>query len=317
MTRSRRLLAALLPVAGIAAFAQPALAANPECRVVRMSDPGWTDITSTNAVFGNLLAGLGYERQVESIAVSITFQALKNGDIDVFLGNWMPSQTTFIEPLTAEGAIEVIAPNLQGIRFTLAVPDHVSEAGVTDFADLADHAEEFESTIYGIEPGAPANRHIQRMIDTGDFGLGDWTLVESSEQGMLSQVDRAERRDEWVVFLAWEPHPMNMKYDITYLSGGDEYFGPNYGSATVNTVTRTGYVEECPNIGKLLEQLQFTVEMENEIMAMILDEGMEPMDAAAAWLEQHPEVLEPWLQGVTTIDGAEGLPAVKAHLGLG
>jgi glycine betaine/proline transport system substrate-binding protein len=287
-----------------------------QCRLVRMSDPGWTDITSTNAALGVVLEALGYEQNVETLAVPVTFESLKNDDIDAFLGNWMPAQTPFIEPLTAEQEIDVIGPNLQNAKFTLAVPAEVAEAGVRDFADLAAHADRFKSTIYGIEPGAPANQNIQRMIDAGEFGLGDWTLTESSEQAMLSQVDRAGRRDEWIVFLAWEPHPMNTKYDLTYLSGGDAYFGPNYGSTTVNTVTRHGYVEECPNVGRLLRQTAFSVDMENQIMGAILDLGMDGKEAAAEWLRAHPEVLDGWLDGVTTWDGEEGLPAVKAALGI-
>lgn len=316
MAPFHRLIAALLPIAGVAGIGGGTAAQDDACRLIRMSDPGWTDITSTNAVFGTLLEGLGYEQQVETIAVPITFQSLANGQIDVFLGNWMPAQTGFVEPLKAEGTIDIVGPNLENAKFTLAVPDYVAEAGVTDFSHLAEHADRFERTIYGIEPGAPANQHIAAMIQAGDFGLGDWTLVESSEQGMLSQVERAERRDEWVVFLAWEPHPMNTAHEITYLSGGDAYFGPNYGSTTVNTVTRTGYSEECPNIGRLLQQLRFSVDMENEIMAMILDEGRDGTEAAAAWLAQHPDVLDPWFQGVNTIGGEPGLPAVKAHLGV-
>jgi glycine betaine/proline transport system substrate-binding protein len=309
----------VLSLVGVAVALGPvALAADePErCRVVRMSDPGWTDITSTNAVLGVVLDGLGYEQNVETLAVPVTFESLKNDDIDAFLGNWMPAQTRFIEPLTAEQEIDVIGPNLENAKFTLAVPAEVAEAGVRDFTDLAPHADRFDRTIYGIEPGAPANQNIQRMIDAGEFGLGDWTLVESSEQAMLSQVDRAARQDEWIVFLAWEPHPMNTAYDLEYLSGGDAYFGPNYGATTVNTVTRHGYVAECPNVGRLLRQTTFTVDMENESMAAILAQDRGPEEAAAEWLRENPEVLDDWLDGVTTFEGEPGLPAVKEALGV-
>jgi glycine betaine/proline transport system substrate-binding protein len=56
--------------------------------------------------------------------------------------------------------------------------------------------------------------------------------------------------------------------------------------------------------------------MENEMMGAILDEGKEPKAAATDWLKAHPDVLGPWLEGVTTIDGKDGLAAVKQDLGV-
>jgi glycine betaine/proline transport system substrate-binding protein len=153
------------------------------------------------------------------------------------------------------------------------------------------------------------------MIEGGKFGLDGFDLVESSEQGMLSQVKRAAQRDEGVVFLGWEPHPMNANVDMAYLSGGDEVFGPDYGGATVHTNTRAGYVEECPNVGKLLQNLEFSLEMENEVMGAILDDGQEPREAARAWLQENPGVLDAWLEGVTTRDGGDAMAAVKESLG--
>ncbi|HSK40898.1 MAG TPA: choline ABC transporter substrate-binding protein [Arenibaculum sp.] len=316
MTGTKRgLMAGLTALLGAMASSQAVLAADAEeCGTVRMSDPGWTDITTTNAVAGVVLDALGYRQQVENISVPITFQALRNSQIDVFLGNWMPAQSSFIEPLLEDQAAEVIRANLENAKFTLAVPTYVAEAGVRDFADLDEFADRFGSEIYGIEPGAPANENIQRMIDAGDFGLGDWSLVESSEQGMLSQVIRKARSEEWIVFLAWEPHPMNETVDITYLSGGDEYFGPNFGGTTVRTLARTGFTSECPNLGRLFGQLTFTVGMENEIMQAIVDDGADPEQAATAYLEANPEVLNDWLAGVRTLDGQEGLQAVRTAL---
>lgn len=312
----KRLVLAALAAASLLGPAM-ARAADPEtCRLVRMSDPGWTDITATNAMLGVVLQGLGYDQKVETLAVPVTFESLKNRQIDVFLGNWMPAQKRFIEPLTEAGAIEVVTTNLKDIRFTLAVPDYVAKEGVKSFADLAGHADKFEKKIYGIEPGAPANQNIQKMIDARDFGLAGWSVVESSEQAMLSQVDRARRAKKWIVFLAWEPHPMNMKYAPSYLAGGDAYFGPNFGAASVQTVTRKGFAADCPNLGKLLRQIRFTVDAENRIMDQILDKGQDAKEAARAELKARPNLLGVWLAGVTTRDGRDGLPAVRKLLGL-
>ena len=221
----------------------------------------------------------------------------------------------FVAGYADTGAVEVLAKNLTGAKFTLAVPSYVAEAGVSDFADLDPNAEKFDSTIYGIEPGAVANINIQKMIDADEFGLGDWSLVDSGEQAMLAQVGRAARSEDWIVFLAWAPHPMNVEFDIAYLSGGDAYFGPNYGGAEVFTLARAGWPAECPNAARLFRNLVFTIDMENEMMGLILG-GEDPDDAAEAWLKEHPDVLGPWLEGVTTIDGEPGLPAVQAALGL-
>jgi glycine betaine/proline transport system substrate-binding protein len=300
-------------IVAFALAACPALAADPEtCRTIRMSDPGWTDITSTNALAGVVLSALGYEQEVSTLSVPVGFEGMKAGDVDVFLGNWMPSHAAFRKELDAAGAVEVLAKNLTGAKFTLAVPSYVGE--VTDFADLDPNADKFDSKIYGIESGAVANINIQKMIDADEFGLGDWELVETGEQAMLAQVERAEP-DGWIVFLAWAPHPMNVEFDITYLAGGDAYFGPNYGGAEVFTLARTGWPAECPNAAQLFRNLVFSIEIENEMMGLIL-EGEAPDDAAKAWLKDHPDVLGPWLEAVTTFDGAPGLPAVQAALGL-
>ena len=300
---------AVLAAAPVTRAAEPA-----SCKTVRMSDPGWADITSTNAMLEVVLDGLGYRQKVETLSVPVTFESLKNNQLDVFLGNWMPAQERFVKPLTETGALVTVTQNLQGIRFTLAVPDYVAAAGIKDFADLAANADKFEKKIYGIESGAPANQNIQKIIEANDFGLKSWMLVESSEQGMLSQVEKAKRAGKWIVFLAWEPHPMNAKYLPSYLSGGDKYFGANYGAASVHTVTRKGFAQDCPNLAKLLKQLTFEVGVENTIMGTIADNGAVPRDAARAELKKRPELVKQWLDGVETADGKPGLDAVMSKL---
>ena len=149
------------------------------------------------------------------------------------------------------------------------MPTYLAEQGLKDFADIAKFRDQLNGQIYGIEPGNDGNRLILEMIEKDAFGLKGFELVESSEQGMLAQVARATQDKEPIVFLGWEPHPMNTNFDLTYLSGGDEVFGPNYGGATVYTNARAGYLEECPNVGQLLKNLKFTLTMENEIMGGI------------------------------------------------
>ena len=294
---------------GTAAAQDPA-----SCSPVRFSDVGWTDITATTAATTVVLEALGYETDVKVLSVPVTYASLENGDIDVFLGNWMPTMEADIAPYRDAGTVETVATNLEGAKYTLAVPQYTFDAGLQSFQDIANFSDELDASIYGIEPGNDGNRLIIDMIEADTFGLSGFELVESSEQGMLAQVQRAVDRDEHIVFLGWEPHPMNANFDMAYLSGGDDIFGPDYGGATVYTNVRAGYVGECPNVGKLLTNLVFSLEMENEIMGAILNDGEEPNAAAKAWLAANSGVLDAWLDGVTTPDGAPGLAAVQAAL---
>jgi glycine betaine/proline transport system substrate-binding protein len=221
-----------------------------------------------------------------------------------------------IAPYRDAGTVETVRMNLDGAKYTLSVNKAASDLGIKDFADIATHKDALEGKIYGIEPGNDGNRLIMDMIADNAFGLAGFEVVESSEQGMLAQVARADRKGEPVVFLGWEPHPMNANFQMSYLTGGDDWFGPNLGGAQVFTNTRQGYVSECPNVGKLLGNLEFTLAMENEIMGAILNDGTEPADAASAWLKANPTVLNAWLDGVTTKDGGDALAAARAALGL-
>ena len=285
-----------------------------ECDTVTFSDVGWTDITATTAATTVVLDALGYETDIKVLSVPVTYASMKSGDIDVFLGNWMPTMEGDIAPYREEGTVETVRANLEGAKYTLATNAAGAALGITSFEAIATQADALDAKIYGIEPGNDGNRLIQDMIDGDAFGLSDFEVVESSEQGMLAQVERADRRDQPIVFLGWEPHPMNANFELTYLEGGDDFFGPNLGGATVYTNTRAGYVGECPNVGQFLSNLEFSLAMENEIMGAILNDGQDPDDAATAWLTANNGVLDGWLDGVTTKDGGDAMAAVKGAL---
>ena len=283
----------------------------PSCQTVKLSDVGWTDVTATTATLSVLLRDLGYQPQVTVLSVPVTYTSMKNKDIDAFLGDWMPTQEGDIRPYLTDGSVEVLGPNLNGAKYTLAVPAYAYDMGLHDFNDIKNFAPQLKNSIYGIEPGNDGNRLILGMLKQNLYGLGDFKLIESSEQGMLAEVERMGHTKTPIVFLAWDPHPMNMRFDLRYLAGGDAVFGPNFGGATVYTVIRTGYSAECPNVVRLLRNLKFTPRGESQIMGAMLDQHQQPEAAAAAWMQANPRVVASWLSGVYTFDNRPALDAVR------
>ena len=287
------------------------------CQKVRLSDVGWTDITAITAMTSAILEPMGYEGVINQLAVPVTFASMKSGDIDVFLGNWMPSMENDIKTYREDASVETLGANLEGAKYTLAVDQALYDAGLHDFTDIYKFKDKLNGKIYGIEPGNDGNRHIQDMLKDPKFKLDGFELVESSEAGMLSQVAKLTGSNKDIVFLGWAPHPMNANFKIAYLTGGDDLFGPNYGGATVYTTVRKGYIADCPNAGKFVSQIKFTMDTENKMMSSILDKAEDPKAAALAMLKENPGMLDAWLAGVTTFDGSgPALDAVKKGLGL-
>ena len=276
--------------------------ADPEaCRTVRFADTGWSDISATTAAAASVLNALGYDTQTRLLSVPVTYVALKNGTIDVFLGNWMPTMAADIAPYLKSGDVESVRANLEGARYTLAVPSYVAAAEVTSFSDIALNGSKFGYKIHGLEPGNDGNRIIQKLISERAFDLGNFKLVESNEAGLLKTISEAIARQDWIIFLAWEPHPVNHQFGLSYLDGGDLYFGPDYGRATVHTNVRRGYLEACPNVGRFLQNLVFTLDMENALMDLIMNEKLNPEQAFKRWLAEDDTragIIEAWLSGV-------------------
>ena len=293
-----------------------AQAADPAtCSAIKFADIGWTDITATTALTSTVLQGLGYKPKTIQASVPIAFAGIKKNQIDVFLGYWSPSMTPIVDPFLKTKSITVLdKPNLVGAKYTLAVPTYAFNAGLKTFADIPKFKAQLDGKIYGIEPGNDGNKLIADMISKNQYGLKDFKMVESSEAGMLTQVARSVKAKKMVVFLGWAPHPMNVQNDMTYLSGGDDVFGPNYGEAKVYTVVSNTLASRCPNISKVINNMVFTVDLENKLMLPIMDKQA-PAIASKKWLKENPAVLTKWLDGVQTTDGKPGLEAVKKYIG--
>ncbi|MDB6047381.1 MAG: glycine/betaine transporter substrate-binding protein [Pseudomonas sp.] len=291
------------------------MAAEPAaCQNVRMGVVNWTDVIATSAVAEVLLKNIGYEVKQTSAAQQIVFGGMRDGRLDVFLGYWKPAMDKNIAPFIAANQVKVFEkPSMNDAQATLAVPDYVAAGGLKTFADIAKFKDKLGGKIYGIEPGTGANSTIKAMIDSNQFGLGGFQLVESGEAGMLAAVSRAIKRNEWVVFVGWAPHPMNINMKIAYLSGSDDVFGPNEGAATVSVVTAPDYAQRCPNVSRLLSNLTFNAAQESQLMVPIMDRKA-PDDVARQWLRDHPEDVQRWLAGVTTFDGKDAAKTLQLSL---
>ncbi|MCI0510253.1 glycine betaine/proline transport system substrate-binding protein [Chromohalobacter marismortui] len=283
---------------------------------VNFGVPSWPGITVKTEIASQLLEPLGYTTQADNVGLQVIYQGLKSGDLDVFLGGWLPAQEPMLTPMEDNGVVTRIANNVDGAQMTLAVPDYVYEQGVTSFADLDAHRDMFEGEIYGFGAGSAASEILNKAIDNDTWGLGDWQLVDTSTVGMLSAARDAISREKPIVWVGWTPHWMNIEMPMRYLDDSKNLFGKGNGASQVLTLMNADYADAHPNLVAFFENFTFTAEQQSwMIKAFGLDKkGRE--EVANTWIHDNPERIKAMLEGVTTTDGKAAWPVVKDALSL-
>lgn len=274
---------------------------------VKFGAAPWPGVTIKTKIASDVLEAAGYKTESTAASWTISLQGVARGDIDADLGIWMPTQKSTVEPLVKSGKINLLVANVPDAQYDVVVPEYVWKAGVHCICDLADHADKFKHRIYGIEAGNDGNEIMKTAIKNDVYGLGDWTLRPSSTAAMLAQAGRSIKRKDWIVFLGWKPHWMNVKYKLRYLKDPKEIWGKN---TVVYTAINPAFAKNNPNVARFLKQMVVPSKIQS---AWIYSYGYKKQSAdevAHQWIQGHMDTVAEWLDGVKTADNSQ--PAIKA-----
>jgi glycine betaine/proline transport system substrate-binding protein len=280
---------------------------------VRFVQQPWADLVVETEIAMQVLNKLGYTASTQEVAVPLAAEALATGRADAYLGNWWPSQQAVFTEHLDTGAVQVAGTVLEGTEYAPAVPGYVTEQlGVRSLADLDQHADAFERKIFGIEPGAPGNETISQAIAQDAYGLGDWELVASSTEAMLAEVSRRAAAGEPIVFLGWSPHWMTSEFNLHFLDDPQSVWP---GAGQVRSLVRSELAEADPNLVRFVSQISVDTATASDFIRAVDKDG-KPADAVAQeWMQAHPDRIEAWLQGVTSVSGDPAAQVVLSRAG--
>lgn len=281
---------------------------------IRFAIQAWPGVTVKTQVATRLLDAMGYESDIKSLEPQFVYQGIRTGDVDVSLGAWMPAHKDMLQPLLDEGAAVQYAANLEGAIQGLAVPAYAWEAGVHSVEDLVEHGERFERKIYAIGAGAAMTRAFQDAVAEDYMGLGDWEVIPSSVSGMLSQVQRATSKEEFVVFHGWKPHWMDIRFDIRFLEPDPEKKLAGL-ETTVYTIVAKGWPETHPQAAKFLKQFKVPPDAQSLWIDGFSRQERPADEVAVEWIKNNMDVVAEWADGVKTADGRPGIEAIRAKFG--
>lgn len=247
-----------------------------------------SEVASTHVVAAVLMDELGYDVELTAVDNGPMWTGLARGDFDAIVAAWLPDTHASQWEQFGDDVVD-LGPNLDGADIGWAVPTYVDVDSITEINDVAD---QFDNEIIGIDPGAGLMAASDDAMEVYD--LDNLTLLDGSDAAMAAALDRAYSRDEWIIVTSWRPHWMWAAYDLKYLEDPEGVFGAG---ESIHTVLSADFAENGPeDVIDFLDSFYWTGEQMGEVMLDIINEGMEPFDAARKWIDANQDTVAGWLE---------------------
>ncbi|WP_110597566.1 glycine betaine ABC transporter substrate-binding protein [Salinicola lusitanus] len=276
----------LLATAGLAVVGiAPASAAD---KSVTIGTNNWAENIAVSHMWQQLLGEKGYDVTLNEVSKPILFGGLAEGDIDISLEVWLPSDHAYVDPY--RDRIDLHATWYDDALDALVVPTYMDD--VDSVADLANHAAAFDyqgkPTIFGIEPGAT-------IADEADTAIAEYDLpfrqLSSSESAMMAQLKQAYREKKPIVATLWQPHWAFAEYDLKILADPKKVFSAG---EEIKWVSHHGFSASNPELTAILDAWHMTPGQLSQLMLVIENAG-DPDKGAAQWIADNRELVDGWL----------------------
>jgi len=271
---------------------------------VRLAYVEWSSsIASAHVVCAVLEQRLGHDCRLEAMTADQMWAAVAEGRADAMLSAWLPDTHRHYLERFGEQMVD-LGPNLVGTRTGLVVPDVSagrqtgrdgmrgrSANHVESIGDLRQHGERYGRRIVGIDPAAGIMRATREAMRA--YGLEGWRLLEGSEGQMTRELTEAIRRKQSIAVTGWIPHWMFGRWSLRILEDPKGVYGEQ---GAIHTMSRYGLAEEMPEVYRFLDRFNWTPRDIEQLMLWIeLDNGLDPYGKAVRWLKAHPEEVSEWL----------------------
>ncbi|MET3536048.1 glycine betaine ABC transporter substrate-binding protein [Chryseobacterium limigenitum] len=244
---------------------------------------GWAEDVAMTYVAKAILDEQGYHVIVQKASTDMILASMNNEDTDLFMGVWLP-YTHATKVAKFPGLIN-LGTNYDSGRIGLVVPEYVP---INSIEELNQHQEQFNHRIIGIEKGAGLTSGTDKAII--DYQL-NYKQINSSTIAMITELQNAIKRKEWIVVAGWQPHWMFGKMKLKFLEDPKNTFGK---AEQIKTYSRKGFVKDHIELAKFFSKLHF----DDENMADLLTKMEDSKDKEATakkWVEDHSELVKLWL----------------------
>lgn len=245
-----------------------------------------SEIASTNIVKAVLQEKMGYEVTITPVSEAAMWEATATGDSDGNVAAWLPTTSGHYMERFEEEVVN-LGPNLEGTRVGLVAPAYVKARAIDE---LGTHGDRFNYEIVGIDPGAGIMSQTESVME--QYGLKEFTLVESSDASMTAALQSSIRNEEWIVVTGWTPHWMFARWDLEYLDDPKNLYG---GAEQIDTIVRQGLQEDMPEVYEFLDNFYWTPDDMAEVLVWNQESGADPYENAKRWIAENEDKVAQWL----------------------
>ncbi len=280
------LLICLLILSVIAGCAPGNQQAGGDKGTVKIGYVNWAECIAVSNLWKVLLEDQGYQVELTQLDAAPLFVGLSKGDIDLFMDAWLP--------ITHESYWKEYGAKLDdyGIwykepaKIGLVVPEYVT---INSIAEMKQEAAKFGNQIIGIDPGAGIMKASAKANESYELGF---ELVQGSEPAMMTALDKAYAKNEWIAITGWSPHWKFAKYDLKYLDDPHKDFGE---AEELHTLANKDFSTEYPEVAAMLKKFKMN---DAEIGALegLINDGMAPVEAAKKWIGENQDVVDSWIK---------------------
>lgn len=262
---------------------------------LKMPYVAWAREEISTHLLAAVLEDVGYNVELSQVEAGPMFTSVADGDSDFHTSAWLPATH---QSYWEEYGDDLIKVNevLDKAPLALTVPSYMED--VNSIEDLIDNEELGNSVdwkIIGIDPGAGIMQNTDTALE--EYGLdSDWEVTASSEAAMLTELRNAIENEEPIIVPLWKPHWIFGVEDLKMLEDPKGIYGGE--GDQIYTVARKGLEEDAPAAYRILEQYEETYEMVEELMPQVHDEGKDVEEVVEQFLEDNPDLLEEWTEGV-------------------
>jgi len=252
---------------------------------VRIGVPqGWAEIAAASQVWAQALEATGYEAEIVELPdIAVLYTALANGEVDMSFGSWVPSNQEYIDQHGED--LEDLGSWFDDARMGIVVNE---DAPISSLTELADHAEEFDGQILGIEESAGVVQ-LTNQEAVPAYGLEDLTVSTGSTADLLEGVAEAMDAGENVAATFWSPHRALDELPLRFLEDPEGAFGE---PESIHAYAMEGFSTDQPELASCLTEISLTADQVNSMVNTALtDAGQVDPSGAQQWLADNPDVV--------------------------